>query len=154
MARKSSRWEPGGAWVWPVWRDRDIAVSMGPSSRDLGPSSHAAPGKGPEQISFPGARGVSSCLLPRSASLLKEVINTTDPNDITKHQTHSYPSSLASAPKIRLLHIPHWHRLVYNLGPRILANIEISLVWQPKEKISLLGCFCLQRPGSIRGGSW
>lgn len=123
-----------------------------PWSRDPGPSSQAAPGKGPEHISFPGARGVSSCLLPRSASCSEEVMNTTNPNDITKHQTHSYPSSLASAPKIRLLHISHWHHLVYNLGPRILANLEVSLVWQPKEKISLLGCFCLQRPGSICGG--
>ena len=38
----------------------------------------------------------------------------------------SYHSNLASAPKFRFLHIPYWHHLVYNLGPRIWANLEAT----------------------------
>ena len=61
----------------------------------------------------------------RSARRSSEVMHASNPNDITKQQPHSFKPSACT--QIRLQHVPYWDHLVYNLGPRIWTNVEVSL---------------------------
>lgn len=117
---KGSGWEQIGAWGLPVSEGTDTEQCR-PRSRELVPLSQPAPRqRARARLPSWGPRGA------RSARHSSQVTQASNPNDITKCHPPSYPSNLASAPKFRFLHIPHWHHLVYNLGPRIWANLEAT----------------------------
>lgn len=122
--RKSSGWEQGGAWGWPVgWGDRDTAQSRECRAGSI-KSSCPRPRARVHLLSW--ARGVSSVFLLSSVSCSSQVIHNSNPSDITRYQPYSSHSNPVSAAKFTPLHLP-WHHLVYNLGPGILTNLEVRL---------------------------
>lgn len=75
---------------------------------------------------------------------------------ITRVAQMTSPSTSHHLIRIQHLHLNsysctyHTHHPVYNLGSRILAELELNLA--TKEENLIMGLFCLQRPGPTNWG--
>lgn len=130
---KGSGWDRGRAWPVSGGTDRKLCLR----SREQVPLNQPAPRQRARAgLLSQGPRG------DRSARRSSGAIHAGNPMTSLNTSHHSSHSNLASAPRFRLLHKPYWHHLVYNLEPRMWANLEVSLAIKG-ETSPRLDCFCL-----------